>query len=77
MGDLRVMVDKEGAARHILDVVWLIRSPMSVGRRGIFYLSKLFIYTCLLPIYIPAYTAPGGGGGGLASLDGERVERAE
>ncbi len=66
--DLRVMIDVEsisliegsshrrkGAARHIIDMVWLYRSPIPVGRRGIFsYLFKLFL---------PAFAVHTGRGG--------------
>jgi hypothetical protein len=46
---------RKGAARHIIYmVVLLYRSPIPVGRRGIFYLFRWFL---------PAFAAPGGGEG--------------
>ncbi len=29
---------RKGAASHIIDMVWLCRSPLPVGRKGVFYL---------------------------------------
>jgi hypothetical protein len=49
------------AARALLDIidsVWLYRSPIPVGRRGVLYLFKWFL---------PAFAAPKVGGGGSQS----------
>ncbi len=43
-----------GATSHIIDMVWLYRSRIPVGRRGFFY---LFIWS------LPAFAAPWGRGG--------------
>jgi hypothetical protein len=36
--DSRALLDK-----HIFDMVWLYHSPISVGRKGVFYSFKLFL----------------------------------
>ncbi len=41
------------------DMVWLYRSPIPVGRRGVFYFLKWFL---------PTVVAPRGGGRGVSTL---------
>jgi hypothetical protein len=38
---------RKGAARHVIDMVWLYRSPIPVGRRRVF-LTILLISPCLI-----------------------------
>jgi hypothetical protein len=48
---------RNDAACHIIDMVWLYRSPIPVGRRGVFFY--------LLKWRLPAFAAPKKRGGGV------------
>jgi hypothetical protein len=50
-----VYIGAKSVAWHKFDMVWLYRSPISAGRRGVFYSFKWFL---------PAFAALRGGGGG-------------
>jgi hypothetical protein len=49
-----------GAASHIIDLLWLNCSPISVGRKGVFYSICSYTYTD----YLPSRRLEEGGGGG-------------
>jgi hypothetical protein len=55
---------RKGTARHtcIIDMVWLHRLPIPVGRNGVFYLFKLFLPAIAAPIENGEGSAPCGGG---------------
>ena len=40
---------RKGAARNIIDMVWLYRSPILVGRKGVFYLFNWFLTAFAVP----------------------------
>jgi hypothetical protein len=47
-------------------MVWLYRSPIPVGRRGVFYLFKFFL---------PAFAALRGGGSAPCGRDPEKLNQ--
>jgi hypothetical protein len=50
---------RDVTSSHIFNMVWLYRSPVAVGREGVF---------CLLKFFLPAFSAATGGGGGGQQL---------
>jgi hypothetical protein len=50
---------RKGAARHIIDMVWLYRSPIPVGRRVVLFTSSNDF---------SAFAAPRGRGGEVSTL---------